>query len=43
MQSAVQLGIGFAFIANAVAIILALAPLQAKGEEVLSRPRSADW
>ena len=36
MQKAVQLGTGFAFIANAVAIVLALAPLQAKGEEVLS-------
>jgi cytochrome c len=36
MQSAVQLGIGFAFIANAVAIVLALAPSQARGEEVLS-------
>jgi cytochrome c len=36
MQKAVRLGIGLAFIANAVAIILALAPLQAKGEEVLS-------
>jgi cytochrome c len=36
MQKAVQLGIGLAFIANTVAILLALAPLQAKGEEVLS-------
>jgi mono/diheme cytochrome c family protein len=36
MQKAVHLGIGLAFIASAVAIILALAPLQAKGEEVLS-------
>jgi mono/diheme cytochrome c family protein len=36
MQKAVQLGTGFAFIANTVAIVLALAPLQAKGEEVLS-------
>jgi cytochrome c len=38
MQKAVQLGIGLAFIANAVAIVIALAPLQAKGEEVLSPP-----
>src|ERR1041385_3376778 len=36
MQMAMQLGIGLAFITNAVAIVLALAPLQAKGEEVLS-------
>ena len=36
MQRAVQLGIALAFVANAVAILLALAPLQAKGEEVLS-------
>jgi cytochrome c len=36
MQSAVQLGIGFAFIANVVAVVLALAPSQARGEEVLS-------
>jgi mono/diheme cytochrome c family protein len=36
MQGAVQLGIGLAFLANAVAIFLALAPLQAKSEEVLS-------
>jgi len=36
MHQAVQLGIGLAFIANAVAIFLALAPLPAKGEEVLS-------
>jgi len=36
MQKAVQLGIGLAFIANAVAIFLALTPLQAKGQEVLS-------
>ena len=36
MQMAVRLGIGLAFIANAVAIFLTLAPLQTKGEEVLS-------
>jgi cytochrome c len=36
MQKAVQLGIGLAFIADAVAIVLAVAPLQAKSEEVLS-------
>jgi cytochrome c len=36
MQKAVQLGIGLAFIANALASVLALAPTQAKGEEVLS-------
>ena len=36
MQKAVQLGTGFAVIANTVAIVLALAALQAKGEEVLS-------
>ena len=36
MQQAVQFGAGFAFIANTVAIVLALAPLQAKSEEVLS-------
>jgi len=36
MQKAVQLGLGVALIANAVAILLALAPLQAKGEEALS-------
>jgi cytochrome c len=36
MQKAVQQGVGLAFIANAVALVLALAPLQAKGEEVLS-------
>ena len=36
MQKAVQLGVGLAFIANAVAIFLALAPLPAKGQEVLS-------
>jgi mono/diheme cytochrome c family protein len=43
MRKALQLGGGFGFIANAVAIVLALAPLvlalaplQAKGEEVLS-------
>lgn len=36
MQKVVQIGIGFAFIANALAIDLALAPSQAKGEEVLS-------
>ena len=36
MQRAVQLGLGVALIANAVAILLVLAPLQAKGEEALS-------
>jgi cytochrome c len=36
MQKAVRLEIGLAFIANAVAIFLTLAPLQAKGQEVLS-------
>lgn len=36
MQKAVQLSISLALIANAIAILLALAPLQAKGEEVLS-------
>jgi len=36
MHQAVQLGIGLAFIANTVTIFLALAPLPAKGEEVLS-------
>ncbi len=36
MQPAVQLGIALAFVANAVAILFALAPLQAKGETVLS-------
>jgi cytochrome c len=36
IQRAVQLGISLAFMANAVAILLALAPLQAKGQEVLS-------
>jgi mono/diheme cytochrome c family protein len=36
MQRAVQLGIGLALIANAVAIFLAVMPLQAKGEERLS-------
>lgn len=36
MQKAVQLGVGLAFIANAVAIFLALAPLPAKGQEALS-------
>ena len=36
MHKAVQPGIGLAFIANAVAIFFALAPLPAKGEEVLS-------
>jgi cytochrome c len=36
MHKAVQLGIGLGFIANAVAIFLALAPLPAKGKEVLS-------
>ncbi len=36
MQKAVQLGGGLAFVATAVAIFLALAPFQAKGQEVLS-------
>jgi cytochrome c len=36
IQKAVQLGIGAAFIANAVAILVALAPLPAKGQETLS-------
>jgi cytochrome c len=36
MQRAVHLGISLAFITNAVAILLVLVPLQAKGEEVLS-------
>ena len=36
IQKIVRLGIGPAFIANAAAIFLALAPLQAKGQEVLS-------
>jgi mono/diheme cytochrome c family protein len=36
MQKAVQLGIGLAVVANTVAIFVALAPLPAKGEEVLS-------
>ena len=36
MQKTVQLGIGLTFIANAVAVVLALAPMQAKGEDVLS-------
>jgi cytochrome c len=36
MQKVVQLGIGLAFVANALAIALALGPSQAKGEEVLS-------
>ncbi|MGB5184360.1 MAG: cytochrome c [Xanthobacteraceae bacterium] len=36
MQSAMPLGIGFTFIANALAIVLALAPSRARGEEVLS-------
>jgi cytochrome c len=36
IQRAVQLGISLAFMANAVAILLALAPLQAKGQEMLS-------
>ena len=36
MRKAVQLGTGSVFIANAAAIFLALAPLQAKGQEVLS-------
>jgi mono/diheme cytochrome c family protein len=35
-QRAVQLGIGLAVVANTVAIFVALAPLPAKGEEVLS-------
>jgi cytochrome c len=35
-QRAVQLGISLAFIANAIAIVLVLAPFEAKGEEVLS-------
>jgi len=35
MQKTVQLGIGLTFIANAVAVVLALAPM-AKGEDVLS-------
>lgn len=36
IQNAVQLGIGTAFIANLVAIFVALAPLPAKGQETLS-------
>jgi mono/diheme cytochrome c family protein len=36
VQKAVQLSTGFALIANTVAIVLALAPLQAEGEEVLA-------
>ena len=36
MQKAMWLGIRLAFIANALAIFLALAPAQARGEEVLS-------
>ena len=36
MQSAVQLVIGAAFIANAAAIFVALAPLQARSQETLS-------
>jgi cytochrome c len=36
MQRSVQLGIGLAVVANTVAIFVALAPLPAKGEEVLS-------
>jgi len=36
MQRAVQLGLGVALIANAVAISVVLAPLQAKGEGALS-------
>ena len=36
MQKTVQLGIGPTFVANAVAVVLALAPMQAKGEDVLS-------
>ena len=43
MQSAVQPGIAFAFIANAVAIVLALAPSQARGEEVLSPAAQRGW
>jgi cytochrome c len=35
MQKAVQLGISLAVVANTVAIFVALAPLPAKGEEVL--------
>lgn len=38
IQRAVQLGISLAFMANAVAILLALATLQAKSQEVLSPP-----
>jgi mono/diheme cytochrome c family protein len=38
MERAVEFGIGAAFIANAVAIFLSLAPLPAKGQEVLSPP-----
>jgi mono/diheme cytochrome c family protein len=37
-QKAVLSAFGVAFIANAAAIFLTLAPLQAKGEEVLSPP-----
>jgi len=36
MQKAVQLGIGLAVVANTVAVFVALAPLPANGEEVLS-------
>lgn len=36
MQRALQLGIGLAFLANILAILFALAPLQARGEQVLS-------
>jgi cytochrome c len=36
IQRAVQLGVSFALIANAVTIFLALMPLQAKGAEVPS-------
>jgi cytochrome c len=36
IQKAVQLGIGLAVVANTVAIFVALTPLPAKGEEVLS-------
>ncbi len=36
MQRAVQVGIAFAFLANGVAVLLALAPVRAKGETVLS-------
>jgi mono/diheme cytochrome c family protein len=36
MQKAVELGIGLGCIANVLAVALALAPSQAKGEEVMS-------